>query len=287
MNKLKSLRSRVFVGLLGLSIILGLPGNALALENEWHITRTNNTDTGTFTQQIPMVENGYSLFGINSQIDDDGAPMSVEIGGGFGLSGCEIGYCTLNVELDGSVFQASTYLQDRFETIENSLLEKADFDHGHSIGDISLLQLALSAKANTSALGAVAFSNSYNDLSNKPTRSFGSTNFAGSTTGTRLSTTRDATVQYAYDATVSISVLGGQSIEAILEYADDQAMTTNVVRVDSMKTANSGVIGLDQTNTLKVEGMIPAGKYRQVRFVTSGSGVTAPSALASNQEVLE
>ena len=61
-------------------------------------------------------------------------------------------------------------------------------------------------------------------------------------------------------------------------------MSTNVVTVDSDVTLNSGVLGLNQTNGLKVSGRIPANKYRQVTFTTTG-GASAPNAIASGQEV--
>lgn len=158
------------------------------------------------------------------------------------------------------------------------------------------------------------FSGAYNDLTGKPTipsaqvnsdwnsssglsqvlnkptipvilsRSFSTPTFSSSTTATQLSTTRDALVSYCYNATVTISVLAGQSVTASLKYADNSGMTTNPVLVDTSITSNSGVLGLTQVNALKLSGIVPAGKFRQVTF--SVSGATAPSALASGQEVL-
>lgn len=118
-------------------------------------------------------------------------------------------------------------------------------------------------------------------------RTFSTPTFSSSTTATQLSTTRDAQVQYAYDATVSISLLAGQSVTATLQYADNSAMSTNLVTVDSTVTSNSGVLGLTQVNTLKVSGEIPAGKYRKVTFAVTGSGTATPTTLKSGQEVLE
>lgn len=115
--------------------------------------------------------------------------------------------------------------------------------------------------------------------------SYSTPTFSGSTAATKLSATRDAAVSYDYDATIAISVLAGQSITATLKYADDSGMTTNVVTVSSQIASNSGVLGLSQTNTLKVAGRIPANKYRQVTFSVTGSA-TAPSTLKAGQEVL-
>ena len=108
--------------------------------------------------------------------------------------------------------------------------------------------------------------------------------FANSTTATQISTTKESYVQYAYDATVTISLLAGQSVTAILEYADNSGMSTNLVTLDAAVTSNSGVLNLTQTNTLKVSGFVPPAKYRRVRFVTSGTGVSAPSTIKSSQE---
>lgn len=109
--------------------------------------------------------------------------------------------------------------------------------------------------------------------------------FSDATTAQRLSTTKIAHVKYAFDASVTISLLAGSSIRAILEYADDAGMSVNVVRVESNQIQNSGVLGLTQGDTLSVAGWIPANKYRKVRFTTTG-GATAPTALDSAQEVL-
>lgn len=118
-----------------------------------------------------------------------------------------------------------------------------------------------------------------------PNRIFSTPTFNGSTTAAQLSTTRDAQVTYTYNATVAITILAGQSVTAILKYADNVAMTTNPVTVCTSITQNSGVLGLTQVNSLTVAGMIPAGKYRQVTFAVTGSAAT-PNSLASGQEVL-
>lgn len=135
-------------------------------------------------------------------------------------------------------------------------------------------------QANTSALDFIK---------NKPAAASSPTYqtpaFAGSTgatIATILSSTLNSNVHYAFDATVSISILGGQAVTVILEYADDAGMSSNVVLVDACTTQNSGVLGLSQTNTLRVGGNIPPTKYRKVRFVVTGA--TAPTAIKAGQE---
>ncbi len=138
------------------------------------------------------------------------------------------------------------------------------------------------------SFATVATSGSYNDLSNKPTinsRVFTTPTFSGATTANILHATRDTEVSYDFDATVTISLLAGQSVTATLRYADNSGMSTNVVTVSSQVASNSGVLNLTQANTLKLSGVIPAGKYRQVTFSATGSGATAPTTLKAGQEV--
>lgn len=116
-------------------------------------------------------------------------------------------------------------------------------------------------------------------------RTFTTPTFSNVTTANQLSAVKDALVNYSFSATVTISVLTGQSVTANLKYADNSGMSTNVVTLDSCTTSNSGVLGLTQTNSLKLSGIIPAGKYRQVTFAVTGSA-TAPNALTGGQEVM-
>lgn len=109
--------------------------------------------------------------------------------------------------------------------------------------------------------------------------------FSSVSTAAILSSYRNAQVSYSFNATVNISILAGQSITATLKYADNAGMSVNPVTVDTAISSNSGVLGLTQINTLKLNGMIPAGKYRQVTFSITG-GATLPNALAGGQEVL-
>lgn len=109
--------------------------------------------------------------------------------------------------------------------------------------------------------------------------------FSSSTTATKLSVTRESLVAYDYDAALTISLLTGQSVTALLKYADDSGMSTNVVLVSSQQTNISGVLGLSNTQTLKVSGGIPANKFRQVTFTVTGSA-TAPTAIKAGQEKL-
>jgi len=52
--------------------------------------------------------------------------------------------------------------------VQTALNSKANASHSHNMADISGLEVALSAKANTSSLSIVALSNDFDDLDNKP-----------------------------------------------------------------------------------------------------------------------
>lgn len=147
--------------------------------------------------------------------------------------------------------------------------------------------------AQDNALGVVTagsgLSYTYNDAGNAASislasKTYQSPTFNSATTATQLSSTTEADVFYAFDATVTISLLAGQSVTATLKYADNSGMSTNVVTVDSATTSNSGVLNLTQTNTLRIGGKVPAGKYRQVTFAVAGSGAAAPTTIKAGQE---
>lgn len=122
-------------------------------------------------------------------------------------------------------------------------------------------------------------------------RSFTTPTLSSATTATQLSATRDAQVNYEFDASVAITVLGSQTVNAILTYADNAGMTTNPVVLDSQTLTGGGILNLTLSTTLNLKGIVPAGKYRRVTFTVSATGIglgnpTAPSAIKSGQEVL-
>lgn len=110
-------------------------------------------------------------------------------------------------------------------------------------------------------------------------------NFSAVTTAGQISTSRSALVNYEFPGALALSLLTGQSVTATLKYADNSGMSTNVVTADVSSVGASGLAGLAQTNSLKLTGEIPPGKYRQVTFATTG-GATTPATLTVAQEVL-
>lgn len=90
-------------------------------------------------------------------------------------------------------------------------------------------------------------------------------------TAVQLSTTRDADVSYNVDVAIT-SLLVATTGTVYLEYADNAAMTTNLVTVASGLNSVGGVLNITNTATVALVGRIPAGKYRRIRTqVVSGS----------------
>lgn len=122
---------------------------------------------------------------------------------------------------------------------------------------------------------------------NLPTRSF-SYITTPLNSATQISTTRDAFVAYSVEVGCSLSLSGGTTGTTILEIADDSAFTTNVKELCRSANGNTGslTIGLNitQTFTARLNGMVPANKYRRVRTVNT-TGTPTFTAQAG-QEVL-
>lgn len=98
-----------------------------------------------------------------------------------------------------------------------------------------------------------------------------------------ISVTRDAQVVYGVDVSIT-SVLGVTGGTAVLEYADNAAMSTNVVTVASCTCQIGGVLNIASTTTAQVMGRIPAGKYVRIRTLAVAG---APSfVVRQGQEVL-
>lgn len=83
-------------------------------------------------------------------------------------------------------------------------------------------------------------------------------------TAAQLSITRDADVSYNVDVAIT-SLLIATTGAVFLEYADNAAMTTNVVIVASGVNSVGGVLNITNTATVALVGRIPAGKYRRIR----------------------
>lgn len=105
-------------------------------------------------------------------------------------------------------------------------------------------------------------------------------------TAFQISTTRDAWVVYTVDVSVTSLLLAGTSGRVYLEYADNSAMTTNVVTVNSTPNATGGVLNVTNLGGGNVTGWIPAGKWARIRTVNV-TGTPTFTIQPDQQEVLQ
>lgn len=170
--------------------------------------------------------------------------------------------------------------------------------HGYTLGSVTWpyltpAQINSLISAASSSLATVARTGSYTDLSSKPTiptvSAMTFTNPARSlNTSFQISTTSAAFVSYTVDVATSLSLSGGTTGTVTLQYADDSGFTTNVKTVQSSVNGQTGTLtiglGLNQTSTAAVTGMVPVGKY--VKIVTANTTGTPTFTYRAAQEVL-
>jgi hypothetical protein len=103
-------------------------------------------------------------------------------------------------------------------------------------------------------------------------------------TAFQISTTRDAEVVYGVDIAINLTLLVTTQGTAFLEYADNSAMSTNLVTVSSSTAMLGGVLNVQNTQTATLVGRIPAGKYVRIRTqIVSGTPIFT---VRQGQEVL-
>lgn len=105
-------------------------------------------------------------------------------------------------------------------------------------------------------------------------------------TAFQISATRDAWAVYTVDVSVTSLLLSGTSGRVYLEYADNSAMTTNLVTVNSTPNATGGVLNVTNLGGGNVTGWIPAGKWARIRTV-SVTGTPTFTIQPDQQEVLQ
>lgn len=159
--------------------------------------------------------------------------------------------------------------------------------HTHAIADVTGLQASLNGKLNTptgSQSQYVRGDGSLAELPTSPAPTFGSTPVRALNTAFQVSPTRNAHVAYGVDVTVTALLLGGSRGTVTLQYADNAAMTANVVTVLSGTSSVGGVLNVSAIQTVVLTGWIPAGKY--VRIVTANTAGTPTFAYNSGTEAL-
>lgn len=156
-------------------------------------------------------------------------------------------------------------------------VQKTTTVNGHALsGNVTV-------SASDLSLSTVATSGSYSDLTNKPVPSFSTTT---RTVGTafQISTTRSAQVIYKIPVTSIAALLGGSQAACSLKYADNSAMTTNLVTLPGDQFGVGSGLVVTAYGTLTLSGMIPAGKW--VQITTTNVSGTPTYGTVSAQEVL-
>lgn len=104
-------------------------------------------------------------------------------------------------------------------------------------------------------------------------------------TAFQVSTAQDSSVTYTVDISVTSLLLAGASGRVYLEYADNSAMTTNLVTVSSSPNATGGVLNVTNLGAGNVTGWIPAGKWARIRTASVSGSPTFT--FVGSQEVLQ
>lgn len=104
-------------------------------------------------------------------------------------------------------------------------------------------------------------------------------------TAYQISTTQDASVVYTVDISVTSLLIAGMSGRVYLEYADNAAMTTNLVTVSESPNSISGVLNVSSVGPGNVSGWVPANKYVRIRTANIAGAPTFT--FVRSQEVLE
>lgn len=194
-----------------------------------------------------------------------------------------------DVQIDTSSDKVSVLAKFLDNTNNNSLVEDNNVDL--TLSTLDFTDQSSYRKAIVSAFGAYhSYGLTASDIIGLPdTASLAVSNPSRSLNSAfQISATRDANVNYTVDIAATLSLTTGQSGTVALKYADDSGMTTNVVTVQSSVNGNSGTLaiglGLTQTATAALSGIIPAGKY--VKLVTTNTTGTPTFTMRAAQEVL-
>lgn len=107
-------------------------------------------------------------------------------------------------------------------------------------------------------------------------------------TGTQISTTRDAHITYSPTMVTTASISGNASDVIVLEICSTNSATSanwiEIARVTNAQALSLAVtLQSVQTTAGILSGILPAGYYRKIRAITSG---TVSNSMSSGQEVL-
>lgn len=119
-------------------------------------------------------------------------------------------------------------------------------------------------------------------IKNKPVRSFSKPSRALNS-AFLVNSARDCFVGYALNVTTNAALLLGARARFTLQYADNAAMSSNLVNVMESEGGTGSGIVVTSYHTLLVAGVIPAGKY--VRLLTTNVQGSPTYGTLSTQEV--
>lgn len=107
-------------------------------------------------------------------------------------------------------------------------------------------------------------------------------------TGTQISATRDAQVSYSPTLVTTASISGNASDVLVLEIAATNSATAGdwkeIARLTNAQALTLAItLQSVQTTSGSLAGIVPAGWYRKIRAITSG---TVSNSMSSGQEVL-
>lgn len=120
-------------------------------------------------------------------------------------------------------------------------------------------------------------------IKNKPVRSFSKPSRALNS-AFLVNGSRDCFVGYALNVTTVAALLAGARARFTLQYADNAAMSSNLVNVMESEGGTGSGIVVTSYHTLLVAGVIPAGKY--VRLLTTNVQGSPTYGNLSTQEVV-
>ena len=105
----------------------------------------------------------------------------------------------------------------------------------------------------------------------------------------QVSSTRDASVQYSVQTTITASIAGGQDADVFLDIASDIGFTANVQSLDVAPCSQTYTLAIAlqgvQKCAAQVRGFVPAGYYARIRTVNNTG--TPAFAYRIGQEVLQ
>lgn len=96
--------------------------------------------------------------------------------------------------------------------------------------------------------------------------------------------TRPVLISYNVDISVVSLLLAGTQGTVTLQYADNAAMTTNLVNAASATNSTGGVLNVANIGTAALVGFVPAGKY--VRILTANTAGTPTFTFRNGQETI-